>query len=436
MGTWARGLSFEGFGSTSCPRCRATDMDLFCALARCILFCETMVATSFPLPRALSSRPTGLDALRGRPLIELCCSPESSLSAVGQEYQMTICRVTAADRFDLPRGLAKARRFIGNHPGMDALAALPCTAWCTWQFINEAKLGPAFSARLAWRRQQSIKMVGHAETCLLDAIRGGGGGDFEWPRRCRGWQRRRVKAMVKKLRLLISDFDGCAVGVEASPGVLALKPWRGATSRPGVATPLRQLRCTMDHVRGSLSGSAALRFGFYTRRLCVVVLRAIAANVSSIVAPPLFGHRLPRGCRGRGHTQRRSRHYPRSALLALRPASGAAVRRCDSEDVADLVSCSATFRPGRCLALRQCDVDGLRSLSAKSTSDLGYRLAHRRQADEDGHKLQMNNFCGDVISQSAACGLGASELPTNEFSEDVGSHGGVCDPAACELPYL
>ncbi len=122
-----------------------------------------------------------MDALRGRPLIELCCSPDSLLSTVGEEHGMTTCRITEADRFDLPRGLAKARDFISCHPGADAWSALPCTAWCTWQYINTLKLGQAFASRLAWRRRQSIKMVGHAETCLLDAIRGGGGGHFEWP---------------------------------------------------------------------------------------------------------------------------------------------------------------------------------------------------------------------------------------------------------------
>ena len=58
-----------------------------------------------------------MDALRGRPLIELCCSPDSLLSTVGEEHGMSTCRITEADRFDLPRGLAKARDYIGRHPG-------------------------------------------------------------------------------------------------------------------------------------------------------------------------------------------------------------------------------------------------------------------------------------------------------------------------------
>ena len=131
---------------------------------------------------------------------------------MGHAHGMIVRRITAPDRFDLPRGLALSMEFIAVNPGTDAWAALPCTAWCTWQFINTAKLGPSFTARPAWRRRQSIKMVGHAELCLESAISGGGGGHFEWPRFCRGWQRPRVRAMLARLRLLIADSDGCAVG--------------------------------------------------------------------------------------------------------------------------------------------------------------------------------------------------------------------------------
>ena len=160
-------------------------------------------------------------ALKGHALIELCCSLTSELAALGQAHGMLVQRVAEAERFDLPRGLSLSLAFIGANPVADAWAALPCTAWCTWQFINAAKLGPAFVSRLAWRRRHSIRMVGHAEQCLERAIAGGGGGHFEWPRFCRGWQRPRVRRLVARLKLLVADFEGCAVGVEAAPGLLA-----------------------------------------------------------------------------------------------------------------------------------------------------------------------------------------------------------------------
>ena len=148
---------------------------------------------------------------------------------------------------------------ISAREAADSWSALPCTAWCTWQFINEKKLGPAFCSRLAFRRRQSIKMVGGVDECFKKSRAGGGGCHFEWPRRCRGWQRPRVRKLVLDHAMGLAHFDGCSVGVEASPGVLTLKPWTVATTRPALKAALERRRCTRDHVHGQLSGVAATR---------------------------------------------------------------------------------------------------------------------------------------------------------------------------------
>merc|ERR1740129_406196 len=105
-----------------------------------------------------------------------------------------------------------------------------------WNYVNEAVLGLGFCARLAWRRRQSIRMVGH----------------FEWPRRCRGWQRRRVRRLLLVASFLVAAFDGCTVGVTAAPGVLALKPWAIATSRPAVHAAFHGRLCDGTHKHGVL----------------------------------------------------------------------------------------------------------------------------------------------------------------------------------------
>ncbi len=274
-----------------------------------------MVPLSFPRVRAPCASSAALDVLRGRALIEICCDPDSELTTMGQRCGMSTCRITRSERFDQPRGLLRARDFIGRNPGTDVFASLPCTVWCTWSFVNEATRGPAFVKRLAWRRRQSIRMVGHAESCFIDALSSGGGAHFEWPRRCLGWQRRRVRAMLSRLKLLVADFDGCRFGVEARLGLLALKPWRLATSRPELASILRTYRCTKDHEHGILSGSAATKSGHYSRLLCATSLGGIADDIK------LRGvERKSRSCRGRGHALRRSRRYSRCMLLALRPS--------------------------------------------------------------------------------------------------------------------
>ncbi len=209
-------------------------------------------------------------------LVELCCDEDSALSALAPEYGLESLRITQADAFETEAGVEKACSFLRARPGADAWASLPCTPWCTWHFINEKRLGPAFCARLAWRRRQSLKLVHNAGRCFEEARATGGGCHFEWPRHCRGWQRRGVRALVHRFELKPADFEGCAVGVEASPGVPAKKPWTVATTRPRLAAALRRLRCSGDNEHCTLSGAYATRSGHYTDKLCHVVLEELA----------------------------------------------------------------------------------------------------------------------------------------------------------------
>ena len=209
-------------------------------------------------------------------LVELCCDPDSELGKLAASYGLESLRITQNDRFETPAGVQKARSFLETRRGGDAWAAVPCTAWCTWHYINEKRLGPAFCSRLAWRRRQSLKLVANAGLCFEAAQEGGGGCHFEWPRHCRGWQRRGVRRLVKRFGLELAHFEGCAVEVEAAPGVLAKKPWTVGTTRPSLAAALRELRCTGGHEHGQLTGAAATRSGHYTSRLCHVVLGALS----------------------------------------------------------------------------------------------------------------------------------------------------------------
>ena len=119
-------------------------------------------------------------------LVELCCDVDSELGSRAASFGVKSLRITQSDRFDLPRGVDKACRFLRGQTGADAWAALPCIAWCIWQFINQKKLGVAFCARLGWRRRQSIRMIGGVDKCFAAASAGGGGCYSEWPRICLG----------------------------------------------------------------------------------------------------------------------------------------------------------------------------------------------------------------------------------------------------------
>ena len=119
-------------------------------------------------------------------LVELCCDADSELGRLAPEYGLRSLRLTEDVRLDTQRSEGIAQDFLRTHSNADAWSALPCTAWCTWQYVNAAKLGKDFCSRLAYRRRKSIHMVGAAERCIKLAQESGGAVHFEWPRRCRG----------------------------------------------------------------------------------------------------------------------------------------------------------------------------------------------------------------------------------------------------------
>ena len=143
-----------------------------------------------------------------RALFEICCDADSELGLAAEARGLVHERITLEDRFDLARGVAKARSFVAQQR-TDVVVALPCTAWCSWNQLNAARLGRAFRARLAWRRRLSLRMARSAELCCAEAIAGGGDVYFEWPRYCAGWAQPQIRGMVERLGLSIADFDGC-----------------------------------------------------------------------------------------------------------------------------------------------------------------------------------------------------------------------------------
>ena len=159
---------------------------------------------------------------------------------------------------------------------MDVWCSLPCTNWCSWNRLNAARLGSRFRARLAYKRRSSLRMVGNAERVVLAALGSGGRGHFEWPAYCDGWRSRRVQTMISRLKMVAVIFHGCCFGVLAGPELLALKPWKVATTSHALASGLGTRRCPRGHPHGPLSGTYATRSGHYTPAMCRFVLRHLA----------------------------------------------------------------------------------------------------------------------------------------------------------------
>mmetsp|Transcript_179202 Transcript_179202/g.568670 ORF Transcript_179202/g.568670 Transcript_179202/m.568670 type:complete len:1089 (-) Transcript_179202:910-4176(-) len=317
LGSWALSAAAERWCSESgAPHCATgARRDLAAACVSAIVVCtaepSAVAGAVVPLVErsaAGSCAPPAADAPSGSGtapgsvgveglhrcsrLIELCCDSDSRLSALAPDHGIRSLRITREDRFDLPRGLQRVLALIASGDAADVWASLPCTVWSTWNYVNAAIHGPKFRARLAWRRRLSIRMVGHVEACFLAALARGGACHFEWPRHCSGWQRPRVRRLLRVVGLELAAFDGCQFGVMASPELLALKPWCVATSRPAVWQALQGRLCTRDHEHGRLRGQAAVHSGHYTDALCHCVLKALAADGAAAEGGPSAARRV------------------------------------------------------------------------------------------------------------------------------------------------
>lgn len=240
----------------------------------------TANATASPRATDCSGTPAGLGQVASIFwLIELCCAPDSLMSALACEYQINAIRVTANDSFDTAAG---AQRVVDQanalEGSIDMWAALPCTPWCTWSYIDESILGPAFCARLAYLRRVSLRMVRHTAACFRVVVAKLGKVHFEWPRYCRGWQRRTVRQLVAEFGLFFTDYDRCQFGVMATRDPFARKPQRVGTAWRYMHAAFHGRFCAGGHQHGTLRGKACAQAAYYTHSLCRCALGAIAAR--------------------------------------------------------------------------------------------------------------------------------------------------------------
>ncbi len=236
--------------------------------------------------------PSSFLPARALAFLELCCDHDSAFGGLGPRFGYACMRITKGCKFHTRRGLDMALGLLDAHPGAEVCASLPCTPWTTWTHLNEVKLGAKYRAKVAWQRRQSLRMVSNATLCMKKAVQAGGGGHFEWPRRARGWRRRRVMTVIRELRMVLAHFDGCCFGVRAGPDTLARKPWTAATTSAALALVLRGFLCAGGHARGALSGRWATQSGHYPDRLCRLVLQTLSASFPS---PPTAVRPLRRG---------------------------------------------------------------------------------------------------------------------------------------------
>ena len=83
----------------------------------------------------------------------------------------------------------------------------------------------------------------------------GGAVAIEWPRNCSYWKWPRVAALIKELKLIEANFDGCALGVKTADGMLIKKPWRVMCNMSTLIGKLDGRKCIGEHEHAPCAGS-------------------------------------------------------------------------------------------------------------------------------------------------------------------------------------
>ena len=211
-------------------------------------------------------------------MYEVCCSPNSMLGKVSNEYNIPHIRfhkgefdiLKKSDCLELESQISGVRRPV-------VVVSLPCTDWTQWQQVNCQQYGPEFRKTLARRRIKSKMMLRNALAVGDKAIAQGGDFVFEWPRNALGWKLDILLAFIEKHNLILVDFEGCAVGLTDNDGIPHLKRWRFVTNNIRLANTFKEARCKHgpEFKHSPIAGSKTEKTGYYPRQMCQKMINAL-----------------------------------------------------------------------------------------------------------------------------------------------------------------
>ena len=140
-------------------------------------------------------------------LIEWACSDNSELGVQGTKLGIVVIRLTKRDTdLSTAAGLALALQKIEQNKGCHMHGSLPCTAWCSFQRLNEYLYGEQYTLDLDRRKSRSIRMLKNFIVAAKAIKKNGGTISFEWPDTAAGWKQDKTEQMIGGLELDLVIF--------------------------------------------------------------------------------------------------------------------------------------------------------------------------------------------------------------------------------------
>lgn len=226
---------------------------------------------------AEAALPVTADQTSDKPLlIEYCCTSDSILGQVSQEFDTQIVRVTEQVDATSPATVNKLLALIRKRSKIALHASVPCTAVSKWVALNAA-------TRTSETQLQYDKLLCKTEIIISnlsdiadEVVRIGGHISFEWPAFCPGWKLQSAKSFVTRFKLRSAELHGCAVGLHAkyAKGYLK-KPWCVASNNEILLEELSRMQCPGGHNHVPCEGRETKQSSIYPFKVCRILWQSV-----------------------------------------------------------------------------------------------------------------------------------------------------------------
>ena len=211
-------------------------------------------------------------------LVEIACSPASSLTSTFEKADYQCLRVNFLTGFNLETraGTVALRQTLHATPTKLAWVSLPCTRLSSLQ--NLTQRDEPQMARFLKKRGQDLWRALEVAEALEEVLAFGGDIAWEWPTSATaGW---RSKAIVKVTQLVkrysrylyFCRLDGCQYGLTWN-GMPVRKRWTVMTTSYHLWMTLNK-RCPENHEHAECRGNAAQASAYYPPAMCRDILKA------------------------------------------------------------------------------------------------------------------------------------------------------------------
>ena len=213
-------------------------------------------------------------------ILEVACSPESTLTATFQDQGYVGQRVNYLTVYDLDsrKGTTKLAETIAATPPKLTWVSMSCTRLSALQ--NLTPRTEEQMDRFLKRRGRDLQRCDEVAQSLEPALREGHDVAWEWPTTAvTGWRSKAISRLQKIIRkygrqVYWIQIDGCCYGL-LWRGIPIKKAWTILTTSRELWLTLNK-RCDKSHEHAACRGNAAQASAYYPPQMCKDVCKAMS----------------------------------------------------------------------------------------------------------------------------------------------------------------